>query len=104
MPDVDEAAWLRAALREELANLWTDLQTARRSAYNGAWSMHCDSLKERIVALTHLVGPTPWEQADPGLFRDRLFQRIHEEIGVPVEVDEVKLATHLQWLDDSARV
>lgn len=51
-PDGDYPDTLEAAAREELACLWGDLGEARRNAINGVWSIACDGIAERIVALT----------------------------------------------------
>lgn len=98
---MSELETLRDALSEELSCLWTDLQTARRSAYKGNWSMHCDWIEERIKAITPLVGPTPWEQLDIILIEDGVYQRIHEEIGVPAPYDEEGVRQHRAYLDAS---
>jgi hypothetical protein len=94
---------LRSALRNELACLWTDLQTARRAAINGQWSMHCDWFEERIKAITPLVGPTPWTELDIQLVEDGVYQRIHAEIWVDAPYDEDGVRKHRARLDASAR-
>jgi hypothetical protein len=93
---------LRAALTEELSCLWTDLQTARRDAINGRWSMHCDWIEGRIKTITPLVGPTPWTELDIQLIEDGVYQRIHEEIGVDAPYDEDGVQGHRAYLDASA--
>ena len=98
---MSELEALRAALRDELSCLWADLQTARRSAYKGGWSMHCDWIVERIKTITPLVGPTPWEQLDIQLIEDGVYQRIHEEIGVDAPYDEEGVRKHRAYLDAS---
>lgn len=80
--------------REELAYLWYDLHEARLYAYSGEWSMKCDSLVERIKALTPLVGPTPWEEIQIPLLEAGVYQRIHAELGMDsaeVRPDMVKV-------------
>ena len=101
---MSELETLRNALRDELSCLWTDLQTARRSAYKDGWSMHCDWIVERIKTITPLVGPTSWRQLDIGLIEDGVYQRIHEEIGVAAPYDEEGVRNHREWLDGSGRV
>lgn len=96
---MSELETLRTALREELSCLWTDLQTARREAINGTWSMHCDWIEGRIKTITPLVGPTPWTELDIQLIEDGLYQRIHAEIGVAAPYDEEGVRKHREWLD-----
>lgn len=100
---MSELETLRATLREELSYLWTDLQTARRSAYRGGWSMQCDWLVERIKTITPLVGPTPWTELDIKLIEDGVYQRIHAEIGVDAPYDEEGVRKHRARLNASAR-
>ena len=78
---------LIAAARDELVSLWSDLTKAIRHSANGVWSMECDGLQERIVRFTKLVGPTPWQQIQVPLVMSGHYERIHREIGAPVEVD-----------------
>lgn len=99
---MSELETLRAALRDELSYLWTDLQTARRDATNGQWSTHCDWLVERIKYLTPLVGPTPWTELDIQLIEDGVYQRVHAEIGVDAPYDEEGVRKHRARLDASA--
>ena len=103
MTDVDEKEQLRAALREELANLWTDLAHETRWAHNGRWSIACDNLLARITAITELVGPVRWEDMPYELLWDGsgLYRRMHAEMGVAVEVDEVGLARYLKEMERS---
>lgn len=87
-----ELETLREALRGELYFLWRDLDQAIQTAINGKWSMHCDSLVERIKGITKLVGPTPWEEILLPLLEQGVYQRIHAEIGVDAPVDMVRVA------------
>jgi hypothetical protein len=75
---------LAAVAREELTCLWHDLDAARRNAYHGEWSMACDSLVDRIKALTPLVGPTPWGDIQIPLLESGIYQRVHAELGIDV--------------------
>ena len=93
---------LTGACREELVYLWGDLDEARRDAHEGQWSMGCDSLVERIKALTSLVGATPWEQVQIPLVEDGVYQRVHRELGIEVAVDMDAVAEHRAWLDRQA--
>ena len=100
---MSELETLRAALTEELSCLWTDLQTARRSAIRGGWSMHCDWIEGRIKTITPLVGPTSWTELDIELIEDGVYQRIHAEIGVDAPYDEEGVRKHRARLDASVR-
>jgi hypothetical protein len=94
----DETEQFRAALREELACLWSDLATDRRMAFNGVWSVACESTASRIATITALVGPTPWEQIQPTLLEDGTYLRLHAEMGITAEVDEAAVAEFLdEW-------
>lgn len=75
---------LEAVACEELANLWGDLDQARRYAHNGEWSVRCDGLTERIKNLTRVIGPTPWGQVQIPLLELGIYQRIHSELGIDV--------------------
>ena len=99
MSDSEE---LLEVARGELVCLWGDLDEARRDAYGDQWSMGCDSLVERIKALTPLVGPTPWAQVQIPLLEDGVYQRVHQELGIEVTVDMDAVAEHRAWLDQQA--
>ena len=80
------------ALRDELVNLWSDLGEQRSHALDGVWSMGCNWVTGRIVRLTRLVGPTPWEKVPTTLLLDGTYAGILDQIGVPYErpdLDEV---------------
>jgi hypothetical protein len=83
---------LEDAAREELADLWADLDREIRYAYTGDWSIGCENIKERIHRLTRLVGPTPWEQVQISLLERGVYQRINAEVGYEVEVDMQRVA------------
>jgi hypothetical protein len=97
-----DAARLEVVAREELQWLWADLAVAVRSALNGTWSVHCEAIEDRIKALTPLVGPTPWEQIQIPLLETGTYQRIHEELGIEVQVDMEGVAQHRARLDGTA--
>ena len=103
MTDVDEAAWLRDALREELVHLWTDLEHARREAINGTWSIRCDALAARIGSITQLVGPASWDYMPLALLMDGVYQRLHAELGVDAPVDPELIAETKVWNDSWRR-
>ncbi|MCX4450679.1 hypothetical protein [Streptomyces sp. NBC_01789] len=98
---IDTARLVEVA-RGELVCLWGDLDEARRDAHEGQWSMGCDSLVERIKALTPLVGATPWAQVQIALLEDGVYQRVHQELGIEVTVDMDAVAEHRAWLDQQA--
>jgi hypothetical protein len=89
---MSELQAMRAAIVDELVSLWCDLNRAQSRAYNGQWSMECDSLEERIKALTLLVGPTSWENIQINLLENGVYQRIHGDLGIAVEVDMDRVA------------
>ena len=72
-----------SALRWLLVLSWSDLQEARRNAIDGKWSIACDGYVSRIVGLTRLVGPTPWEQISVDLILDGVYELIHDAMGNP---------------------
>lgn len=83
---------LATVVREELDDLWSDLQEARLRAANGRWSMECDHVQSRIEKLTRLVGPTQWESVPLRLVEDGLYQRIHLDLGFEVDIDMARVA------------
>ncbi|GFE20000.1 hypothetical protein [Streptomyces nigrescens] len=90
---------LEEVAREQLVLLWGDLERARCSAINGKWSMMCDSLVERIKSLTPLVGPTPWEEIQIPLLELGIYQQVHAELGIPVDVDMERVAKTRESID-----
>jgi len=83
---------LKTAVREELADLWCDLNRAQSYAINGQWSIQCDNLEERIKNLTPLVGATPWDEIQIVLLENGVYQRIHADLGITVEPDMERVA------------
>jgi hypothetical protein len=77
-----------SALRWLLVLAWSDLEQARGEAANGRWSMACDGQVSRIVGLTRLVGPLPWQEVSVGLLLDGTYEQIHEAIGVPTPLSD----------------
>jgi hypothetical protein len=77
-----------SALRWLLILAWGDLQSARRQAANGSWSIDCEHQVTRIVGLTRLVGPLSWEHVDVDLTLDGVYERIHEAIGTPTPLTD----------------
>jgi hypothetical protein len=63
---------------DETRDLWSDLSTARREAYDQKlrWSMHCDWITTRIVILSRLAGVTDWEQVPTDLVLDGTYAGI----------------------------
>lgn len=85
LPPVDDEppVSLEEAARGELVCLWADLRDARRTAINGVWSIQCGNLAGRIVDLSRLVGATPWGDVDVDVLEDGLYERLHQEAGIP---------------------
>lgn len=73
---------MKAAVHNEITMLWNDLAAARRVARSGDWSVGCESLTYRIVALSRLNGAVSWAHIDVDLTLSGLYQRIHEEAGL----------------------
>lgn len=84
----EEYATPDSALRMLLELAWSDLQSARREALNGRWSMRCDEQACRIIGLTRLVGPLSWEHVQVDLILDGVYERIHESIGIPTPLSD----------------
>jgi hypothetical protein len=84
----EEYATPESALRWLLVLAWHDLEDARRSAINGRWSMACGGQVARIVGLTRLVGPLPWEEVPVPLLLDGVYERVHEAIGTPTPLSD----------------
>lgn len=75
-------------LRNELENLWSDLDQAIHYALNGQWSMGCGWFTERIVTITQRVGVTPWEKVPMTLLLSETYQGIMTSAGYTVpEID-----------------
>lgn len=83
---------LEEAIKQELCCLWGDLYAAVRNGIRTNWSIECESLAWRIKMLTRFVGPTPWDEIQISLLESGVYQRIHAEMGVTVEVDMAKVA------------
>lgn len=98
---MSELEALRHALAKELSYLWTDLQTARRNALSGKWSMSCEWVEDRIKTITPLVGPTRWEELPIELIEDGVYQRIHQELGIEAPFDEERVRKHRAYLDEA---
>jgi hypothetical protein len=81
--EAEEYATPDSALRWLLRLAWSDLESARKSALNGRWSMTCEGHVERIVGITRLVGILSWEHVSVDLILDGVYERIHEAMGSP---------------------
>ena len=99
-PARDGTATLESVARWELLLLWNDLHSAYRAAANGSWSIRCDGLADRIKMFTEQVGPTPWEEIQIDLLEAGIYQRVHAEIGVAVEVDMARVAQTRASIDE----
>jgi hypothetical protein len=91
---------LTAAIRDELESLWCDLHEAISRAIRCTWSIEALSVKERIQALTKLVGPTPWESIQLPLIEAGVYQRVHSEIDMDAPVDMRRVAETRRSIDD----
>jgi hypothetical protein len=101
----DWPADLATAVRDELVHLWYDLHQARRYANRGRWSLQCENVTYRIVALSRLTEPTDWSEVDVTLVRSGLYERIHRDAGIeypPIDWD--RLAECERRIAESARV
>ena len=83
MPETPCVKCLTRVLAVELEALWGDLDRAKQRAYNGDWSIECDSLSWRIEQITRLVGPCPWGAIQMPLLLDGTYERLHAEWGIP---------------------
>jgi hypothetical protein len=76
------------AITDELAELWNDLSEAIDVSIwvtrKTDWSMRCMNIQERIVRLSRLTTPTPWDRVPYTLLLDGVFQRIMSEAGFTV--------------------
>jgi hypothetical protein len=86
--ETEEYATPESALWWLLRLAWGDLESARKSALNGRWSMTCDGHVERIVGLTRLVGILSWEHVSVDLILDGVYERIHEAMGSPTPLTD----------------
>lgn len=83
---------LVAAVRDELVNLWADLEEAVRMAANGSWSGGCERLKDRIKALSDLVGPVSWRDISIPFLLSDTYRQVCEDIGHPCTATVEELA------------
>jgi hypothetical protein len=83
---------LASAVRLELVNLWSDLEDAVRMAANGTWSGGCERLKERIKALSDLVGPASWQDISIPFLLSDTYRTVCEDIGHPCTAPADELA------------
>jgi hypothetical protein len=91
---------LTEAIREELTSLWYDLYEAINRAIRCTWSMEALSVKDRIQALTKLVGPTSWESIQLPLVESGIYQQVHAEIDVDAPVDTRLVAEARKYIDE----
>jgi hypothetical protein len=98
---VDQPADLAEAAKLELVHLWGDLLNAVRFAYNGSWSMGCENLTQRIIWLSRLAGPTPWQQLPMSeLLLDGIYAGIYRSTGISFEAPGVEdLQRIREWRD-----
>jgi hypothetical protein len=84
----EEYATPESALRWLLELAWSGLELARREALNERWSIRCDHEVCRIIGITRLIGPLPWEHIPVDLILDGIYERIHAGIGVPTPLSD----------------
>lgn len=107
--DVDslDPQTLEQTAAEELESLWHDLLRARDYAYNGVWSMDCESRVTRIMKLTLASGkPTPWGSVPTPLVLNGWYELIHDLIGFDVQLsvrDRHLAQDHWDRIQESAR-
>jgi hypothetical protein len=73
---------LPAAVAEELIALWSDLGEAIGRAGGRSCSMECDGLVIRIVMLSRLTAPTPWQWIPAPLLASGVYQGILQSVGI----------------------
>lgn len=82
---LDEAAYA------ELVHLWGDLDRALMEARDGVWSIACESITRRIVALTRTLGrPMRWEQVQASLLAKGVYQQVHDLLGMAYEQPDME--------------
>jgi hypothetical protein len=87
----DDVCAASTALARELTYLWSDLEDARRLALNGAWSIQCNWLTERIIWLTRTAGtPTPWGAIPCTMLLDGIYQGILRTAGIEFEEPDLE--------------
>lgn len=97
----DAPTTLEDAVREELVMMWADLAREVRYAINGRWSVACESLVTRIVILSRLAEPTPWESIQFPLLLDGTWQGITGAAGFDVpQPGESDLQRMREWQED----
>ncbi|WP_405667926.1 hypothetical protein OG379_38110 [Streptomyces sp. NBC_01166] len=84
-----ETDHLKQVAREERGYQWGDLHEARSNTIRNQWSIWCDHIKERVKALTPLVGPTPWDEVQLPLLGDGIHQQIPVDLGIGVDLERV---------------
>jgi len=83
---------LEGVLRNELIQLWDDLDTARRNAINGVWSIQCDNIVYRITLLTHNGGGVvEWGEVSVDLLIDGTYQRVYDAMNPWLETPQVDM-------------
>jgi hypothetical protein len=85
-------AALRDAVSVASADLWGDLAYAYRvsEAQPRETSVGCHGLIRRIQDIARVAGPVKAESVDPAMLVSGLYEMVHAEVGIEVEVpDEV---------------
>jgi hypothetical protein len=98
--DEDTPDSLEAAVRDEIANLWNDLDNAIRMAHNGEWSVGCDNYAGRIIRLSRLAGPLSWENVPFTMLLSGTYHRMLADARIGhAEPGEDHLRKMQEWLD-----
>jgi hypothetical protein len=98
--DEDIPDSLEAAVRDEIANLWNDLDEAMRMARNGHWSIGCDNYAGRVIRLSRLAGPVSWENVPFTMLLGGTYHRLLADAGIEhVEPGEDDLQKMREWID-----
>ncbi len=73
----------RFVVADEVVALWTDLEEAMRRAWPAdGWSIGALGVAERIVSLSRLVGPTPWEAVPIRLLQSGVYEKVYGDAGI----------------------
>lgn len=89
---------LEAAIEQELAYLWSELDVQLHNAINCTWSIGALNVYDRIVRLTLLIGPIDWREVSMTLVLNGTYAEVHKAMGVEVEeVPPEKVEEMRQW-------
>lgn len=90
---IDDVDRLRAFVRSEQYDLWTDLDEAITEAINGVWSIKAYNLAQRIVWAAELVGPTEHDKVSWLIIAGGVYEAVLRAGELPVVLpDEAEWA------------